>query len=339
MSIQWRNYLVGYSADELLRLLLFWSMFLPLGACWSVDRLRGAVPDPPSTRVLSVATAGLFLQIAFVYWFTALLKTGPEWRVDGTALYYALSAKQLVTPIGAYLLQFPDLLKVLTFGTLAVEIVAPLLLFSPFFTVPARIAGIIGIVGLHVGISMTLAVGYFPWIGAACMVCFLPSWFWDTLVPQIRLDPRQLFSRVRPAWQAVAGIGHPSWAIPWMRLLSPAGVGRLSIAELPLATSGHAAPARAGRPVTGEAVPASQHVGLRYITTSLACCQSVRVRMLDLCPGMEPLHDFRLSSTGCGSSDRLLPRSPTVLGDVCPISRQEHDVVHRPGDVARRAAG
>jgi hypothetical protein len=87
MSIQWRNYLVGYSADELLRLLLFWSMFLPLGACWSVDRLRGAVPEPPSTRVLSVATAGLFLQIAFVYWFTALLKTGAEWRVDGTALY------------------------------------------------------------------------------------------------------------------------------------------------------------------------------------------------------------------------------------------------------------
>ena len=216
-------------------------MFLPLGACWSVDRLRGAVPDPPSTRVLSMATAGLFLQIAFVYWFTALLKTGPEWRVDGTALYYALSAKQLETPIGAYLLQFPDLLKVLTFGTLALEIVAPLLLFSPFFTVPARMAGIVGVVGLHVGISMTLAVGYFPWIGAACMVCFLPGWFWDRLVPQLRLDRRRLFSRVRPAWQAVAGIGHPSWAAPWTRLLSPAGVGRLSIAELPLGTSGYGA--------------------------------------------------------------------------------------------------
>jgi hypothetical protein len=263
MSIQWRNYLIGYSADELLRLLLFWSIFLPLGACWSVDRLRGAVPEPPSTRVLSVATAGLFLQIAFVYWFTALLKTGAEWRVDGTALYYALSAKQLATPIGAYLLQFPDLLKVLTFGTLATEIVAPLLLFSPFFTVPVRMAGIIGIVGLHIGISMTLAVGYFPWIGAACMVCFLPSWFWDRLVAQLRLDRRPLFPGVRPAWQAIAGIGHPTWADPWIRLLSPAGVGRLSIAELPLVTSGHAAPARADRPVTGEAVPAARPVGSR----------------------------------------------------------------------------
>jgi hypothetical protein len=263
MSIQWRNYLIGYSADELLRLLLFWSMFLPLGACWSVDRLRGAVPELPSTRVLSVATAGLFLQIAFVYWFTALLKSGPEWRVDGTALYYALSAKQIATPLGTYLLQFPELLNVLTFGTLAIEVVAPLLLFSPFFTVPARIAGIVGIVGLHAGISMTLSVGFFPWIGAACMVCFLPSWFWDTLIPQLRLDRRRLFSGVRPAWQAVAGIGHPSWAAPWMRLLSPAGVGRLSIAELPLGNSGYGASARAGRLDTGESETASQQVGLR----------------------------------------------------------------------------
>jgi hypothetical protein len=263
MSIQWRNYLVGYSADELLRLLLFWSMFLPLGACWSVDRLRGAVPEPPSTRVLSMATAGLFLQIAFVYWFTALLKSGAEWRVDGTALYYALSAKQLGTPIGAYLLQFPDLLKVLTFGTLAIEIVAPLLLFSPFFTVPARIAGIIGVVGLHIGISMTLAVGFFPWIGAACMVCFLPSWFWDTLVPEMRSDLRRLFSRGQPVRQAVAGIGAMSWSAPWMRLVPAGGVGRFSVAALPLRASGAPVPARAIRPGTVEAVPASHQVGLR----------------------------------------------------------------------------
>ena len=263
MSIQWRNYLVGYSADELLRLLLFWSMFLPLGACWSVDNLRGAVSDPPSRRVLSMASAGLFLQIAFVYWFTALLKSGAEWRVDGTALYYALSAKQLGTPIGAYLLQFPDLLKVLTFGTLAIEIVAPLLLFSPFFTVPARIAGIIGVVGLHIGISMTLAVGYFPWIGAACMVSFLPSWFWDTLVPEMRSDLRRLFSRGQPVRQAVAGIGTMSWSAPWMRLVPAGGVGRFSVAALPLRASVALAPARAIRPATVEAVPPSHQVGLR----------------------------------------------------------------------------
>src|SRR5215217_8094776 len=263
MSIQWRNYLVGYSADELLRLLLFWSMFLPLGACWSVDRLRGAVPDPPSTRVLSVATAGLFLQIAFVYWFTALLKTGPEWRVDGTALYYALSAKQIATPLGTYLLQFPELLKVLTFGTLAIEIVAPLLLFSPVFTVPARLAGIVGVVGLHIGISMTLAVGFFPWIGAACMVCFLPSWFWDTLVPEVRSALRAPLSMMQPARQAFAGMGTMFWSAPWMRLVPAGSVGRFSVAALPLQVSVAPVPVHAIPLGTVEAVPASHQVGLR----------------------------------------------------------------------------
>jgi hypothetical protein len=238
-------------------------MFLPLGACWSVDRLRGAVPEPPSTRVLSMATGGLLLQIAFMYWFTALLKSGPEWRVDGTALYFALSARQIGTPLGAYLLQFPELLKELTFSTLAIEIVAPLLLFSPFFTVPARMAGIAIIVSLHAGISMTLAVGFFPWIGAACMVCFLPRWFWDTLVPQVRSALRSPLSMVQPARQAIAGTAHMSWATPWMRLVPAGGIGRFSVAAPPLRTSVIPVPALANRPATGEDVPVSPRTGSR----------------------------------------------------------------------------
>jgi hypothetical protein len=200
-----------------------------------------------------------------VYWFTALLKTGAEWRVDGTALYYALSAKQIAQPLGTYLLQFPHLLKSLTFTTLAVEIVAPLLLFSPVFTVPARMVGIAGIVGLHAGISLTLAVGYFPWLGALCMVCFLPSWFWDTLVPLMRSDLSRLFSKLRPAQQAVAGLGHLPRAPDWMRLLSPAGGGRFSITDFGLvrATSGYASPARAALGGVEKTVQAPQPVALR----------------------------------------------------------------------------
>ena len=44
LSIQWRNPFVGYSADGLLRMLLFWSLFVPLGAVWSLDRQRGRTP-------------------------------------------------------------------------------------------------------------------------------------------------------------------------------------------------------------------------------------------------------------------------------------------------------
>ena len=217
LSIQWRNPFIGNSADGLLRMLLFWSMFVPLGAAWSLDRQRGLTPQWPSVRVLSVATAGLLLQVAFMYWFTVILKSGREWRVDGSALYYALSIQELATPLGTALLQFPELLKALTFLTLGIEIGAPLLLFSPVLSVPLRMAGIAAIVSLHVGIWLTLALGIFPWLSASCMVCFLPSWFWDTLLPRwwARL-PR--LSAAAAARQAAARHARPIAASlgPWL---------------------------------------------------------------------------------------------------------------------------
>jgi hypothetical protein len=78
LSIQARNPLVLNTGDTLLRVLLFWAMFLPLGAYWSADRALKVKAAPPrfSTRFLSVATAGLLLQIAFVYWFSAIQKSG-----------------------------------------------------------------------------------------------------------------------------------------------------------------------------------------------------------------------------------------------------------------------
>ena len=179
LSIQWRNPLVMGSDGPLLRLLIFWAMFLPLGAYWSVDSaLKGSSPRQ-STRFLSLATVGLFMQIAFVYWFTASLKSGPEWRTDGTAIYYALSVDQISTPFGQYLLHFPKLLEVMTFATFGLEAIGPFLLFCPFFTGPVRTGTVLAFMSLHFGIWLSMDIGIFPWISAFCMVCFLPSWFWE----------------------------------------------------------------------------------------------------------------------------------------------------------------
>jgi hypothetical protein len=189
LSIQWRNPFLLHGADELLRVILFWSMFLPLGARWSVDRSRQATPVPISNRFVSVGVAGLFLQIAFMYWFAIILKSGPEWREDGTALYYALSSDQLISSTGAYMLNFPGLLKVLSFGTLAIEALAPILLFSPFLKGPLRTTGVALIVSLHFGILIAMNIGVFPLISAFCMICYLPAWFWDTALPWLRAIP------------------------------------------------------------------------------------------------------------------------------------------------------
>jgi Vitamin K-dependent gamma-carboxylase len=192
LSIQWRNPLVLNDGDVLLRLLLFWGMFLPLGACWSVDRALKAVPPRLSMRFLSLATVGLFMQVAFMYWFTAIQKSGPEWRSDGTAIYYALSLDQTVTPIGTYLLNFPELLEMLTLNTILLEAFGPFLLFFPLFTGPVRTGAVLAFMSLHFGIWLTMDIGIFPWISAFCMVCFLPGWFWDRAAKLRTAFPKQL---------------------------------------------------------------------------------------------------------------------------------------------------
>lgn len=185
LSIQYRNPLVLASGDILLRLLLFWSLFLPLGAVWSVDRVRRGGPSRLSMKFLSFGTVALFLQIAVMYWVTAILKTGDEWR-DGTALYYTLSQEQVANQLGTFLLNFPTLLVIASFATLALEAFGPFLLFSPFFTGPVKTAAVAMFMGLHFGIWLAIDIGIFPWISALCMVCFLPTWFWNTVLPKLR---------------------------------------------------------------------------------------------------------------------------------------------------------
>ena len=186
ISIDTRNPLILNAGDVLLRMLFFWAMFLPLGACWSLDRIAVTAPRQLSMRFFSFATVGLFLQIAFVYWFTVVLKSGLEWRSDGTALYYALSIDHFVTPLGVWLYQFPVLLRIMTFGVVWFEAIGPFLLFSPIFTGPVRTGAVLAFMGLHLGIGLSMSIGAFPWISALAMVCFLPAWFWDTAVGQIR---------------------------------------------------------------------------------------------------------------------------------------------------------
>lgn len=205
LSIQVRNPLVLSGADTLLRLLLFWGMLLPLGAVWSVDRARGSSPGPRSMRVLSFATAGLGLQIAFMYWFTVILKSGSEWRESGTALFYALRAEQLTTPFGEWAQQFTSLLQALTFATIVVEVAAPLLLFSPLWTARARMVAIVALIGMHLGIMLTMNIGIFPWTSAFCMLAFLPAPFWDALIPRLRTLWTSRFAPVRHVTARVPG--------------------------------------------------------------------------------------------------------------------------------------
>jgi hypothetical protein len=180
VSLQLRNPLVLQGGDILFRSLLFWAMFLPLGARLSIDA-AGAKGHRRPTRVLSVATAALLLQVALMYWCTAALKRGKEWIPDGTAIYYALHIEEFAKPFGIWLRQFPEPLHGLTYGVWGYEVLGPFLLFLPVFFLPFRLLGILGFVGLHIGLYSCMELGIFPFISAISMIPFIPCEVWETL--------------------------------------------------------------------------------------------------------------------------------------------------------------
>ncbi|NJO94024.1 MAG: HTTM domain-containing protein [Hydrococcus sp. RM1_1_31] len=161
-SLQMRNPLIINAGDVELRLVLFWSIFLPLGACYSIDNAFNSSPRILPTRILSAATVALTLQVCFVYWFTCALKSDPIWHTEGSAVYYALNLDYLVTPIGKFLLNFPSLLVFLTFTTIWFELLGPFLLFIPFRTDLFRFLAVILFILLHIGFGSGLSIGLFP---------------------------------------------------------------------------------------------------------------------------------------------------------------------------------
>ena len=182
ISLHNRNPFVTSAGDQLMRVLMFWTLFLPVGAAYSVDRAlaeRDATTRPPNGAHVSVGTAAFILQVCLVYWFTATLKSDPEWWHDGSALYYTLSIDYLTTDWGRLLLAFPRLLTALSFFTVAFEAAGPALLFLPRRNGPVRTAVVFAFVLFHLGMTPLLTLGTFPFVCVAMWSALLPAWFWE----------------------------------------------------------------------------------------------------------------------------------------------------------------
>lgn len=186
LSLHMRNTMILQGGDIVLKILFFWAMFLPLGACWSVDqKLKRELP--PSNQIVSAGTVALLLQVCFIYWFSALLKTDPTWRVDGTAIWYALSIEQYATPLGLQLLHYPHLLQFLTFATFYLEAFGPFFAFSPIWTGVLRMATAVTFILFHlIGLNLTMELALFPYICAVAWIVFIPSWFWNRVLKKTK---------------------------------------------------------------------------------------------------------------------------------------------------------
>jgi predicted DCC family thiol-disulfide oxidoreductase YuxK len=180
ISLHVRNPIILQGSDTLLRMLLFWSLFLPLAARYSVDHaLDPAEPTPPK-RVTGVASAALLLQTALMYAFSGALKTGATWH-NGTAIAQALNVDHFTTPLGRAVLQWPQLLRPLTHVVLWLERLGPWLLFSPWGPPWLRPVVLLALASLQVGFWLFMELGLFPWVSIVALLPFVSSEWWDAL--------------------------------------------------------------------------------------------------------------------------------------------------------------
>ncbi len=175
VSLFHRAVQISFGGDEVLRALLMWGMFLPLGQRFSVDQMINKKPLA-GDRVVSWAGAALIIQIIIIYLVNGFGKTDPAWDTHFTALYYFFNDNVAKAP-AKFLLNFPGILMVLTCLALYLERFATLLLLFPNVAV-FRTTAIVLFVVFHVCIDATMKVGWFSWVMIVYWLGLIPSECW-----------------------------------------------------------------------------------------------------------------------------------------------------------------
>ena len=164
------------------------------------EQLAGGRARRRTTRpARSLAVLGLLLQIAIIYWFNYVHKSGVTWK-DGTAVYYVLHQERIITWLGLQIREHVPywVTALLTRGTLVVEALVPLLVLTPIFWRWTRPLALVLLVGLHGSIAAMVNLGIF----SAAMIAYDPfllntvQWqLFGRLVPRKRPRARRLLRR------------------------------------------------------------------------------------------------------------------------------------------------
>ncbi len=228
-SLQFRNYLVLNGGDTVLLVALFLGLFLPLGERWSVDAV--AADRAPRRRVAGFAAAALLSQVVCVYATNAVFKLRSDVWTAGVAVRYVFALDRFTVRLGDLLAAFPALLTAVNWAWLGLLVASPLLVVAAD---RGRTALVAAFAAAHVGMYLTMDLGFFPHAMLACLLLFLPSPVWDRLETAVgptaaalrrRVDssrfvhagpllparPRRVAARLVPAVTATVLVGGLLW--------------------------------------------------------------------------------------------------------------------------------
>jgi hypothetical protein len=192
-SLQSRNNLILSAADDLMRMGLLWSLFVPLDRAFSV--FHSDVRKNAPNEVTGVGVVALMVQLLLMYGVTAVFKIHPTWTRDFSAIYFALNIDMFTTPFGDWLATWTGVTKALTVLTLIWEFVGPLLALIPGWT---RAIAAAHFILFHVGLFLSFKLGFFPWVCIVYWLVFLPPQFLQTQMGiKIQNRGEQLFMQMQ----------------------------------------------------------------------------------------------------------------------------------------------
>jgi len=184
VSLMNRNPLVLGAGDTLLCALLFWSLFLPTAARWSIDAALSPQAPPADHRHASWASAALLLQLLSVFVFQALM------QADAGRLY-AADAGTLAA--GRWLREHIGVNQAVATWTLCVQLIAPLLLLlqggdtrAAQLRIVIRAILLLQLLLVAVLTMLTLSTGLLPWVQVAGLLALVGSAFWERRAQSIR---------------------------------------------------------------------------------------------------------------------------------------------------------
>ncbi len=172
-----RNTFITFGPHMVERVFLFWCVFLPCGARFSMVPTSPpkSLPNSIDPEISDIGATAFVAQLALVYACAAWAKLGaPSW-LEGRGIVDAIRIDKTPGPLGVWLLGHLELCRIATFATLAAEMAMPFAVFV------RRIRGplVATFVLFHLALGLTLSLGRFPLTCCAVWLALAPSTFWD----------------------------------------------------------------------------------------------------------------------------------------------------------------
>ena len=157
----------AHGGDHLLCTACLWVSLMPL---------RRRADDEDDEAAEGLAVLGFKMQLPIAYLAAALIKVGIDddgarspWLI-GEAVQQALACCEYQTPLGAWLLRCPRLCTALTFGTVAIELLAPFGLLG-LGGPRLQLLSVVAATGMHVGMGLAMELDGFSLV---CLALLAP---------------------------------------------------------------------------------------------------------------------------------------------------------------------